>query len=97
MHGAAVELDALTDAVGAATEDDDPLRIRLNDGLGDCLVGRIEVGGVGLELCGAGVDRLEDGTDACGEASGPHFALGGAGESGEFGVAEPEPLRLAEK
>jgi hypothetical protein len=60
VHAAVVELDALADAVGAAAEDDDLAAIA-DLGLVLALVGGVEVGGVGDELGGAGVDALVDG------------------------------------
>ena len=67
---AVVELDALTDADGAGTEDEDLLFLfgvlgfLLGDergGLVVAVVSRVEVGGVGRELGGAGIDHLETG------------------------------------
>ncbi len=59
MHTAVVELDALPDTVGAATQDHDLVAAR-RVGLALFLVGRIHVGRVGSELGGAGVDALVD-------------------------------------
>ena len=61
MHAAVVELDALPDAVRAAAEHDDLLSVS-GLGLALLLVGRIQIGGVGRELCRAGVDPLVDGS-----------------------------------
>jgi predicted signal transduction protein with EAL and GGDEF domain len=58
VHAAVVELDALADAVGAAAEDDDLAAVGRRLAL--VLVGRVEVGRVGGELGGAGVDALVD-------------------------------------
>ena len=63
VHAAVVELDPLADAVGPAAEDDDALALA-GQGLVLVLVGRVEVGRLGFELGGAGVDRLVDRHDA---------------------------------
>jgi hypothetical protein len=55
VDAAVVELDALADPVGAAAEDDDLAAIA-DPGLVLLFVGGVEVGGVGGELGGAGVD-----------------------------------------
>ena len=54
---AVVELDALTDAVGAAAEDDD-LAARRRVGLALAVVAAVEIRRERLELGGAGVDAL---------------------------------------
>src|SRR5262249_8527086 len=59
-----IELDALTDAVWSAAEDDHLLPVRWRGFRGSlsgkrCLVGRVHVGGRGGEFGGAGVDALE--------------------------------------
>ncbi len=79
VHAAVVELDALADAVGPAAEDDDALALA-GQRLVFVLVGRVEVGRLGLELGGAGVDRLVDRHDAHLEAPRAHLALGAARE-----------------
>ena len=56
VHAAVVELDALADAVRAAAEDDDALAASPGAASFSSLVGRVEVGRLGLELGGAGVD-----------------------------------------
>ena len=60
VHARVVELDALTDAVGARAEDDDGLALARCD-LGLLVVRRVVVRGRRRELRGARVDRLEDG------------------------------------
>ena len=68
MDTRVVELDALADAVGAGSEDQNlgslGLRSHFGLGLGIELVGRVVVRRLGLELCGAGVDGLVDGAHA---------------------------------
>ncbi|EKD36982.1 MAG: hypothetical protein ACD_75C01301G0001 [uncultured bacterium] len=59
MDAAVVELDALTDAVGAAAEDHDFLPLGLYRFI-FLFVGRIEVRRIGFELGRAGVDQLVD-------------------------------------
>ena len=64
MHTRVVELDALTDPVGAGTQDDDlfPFGLRSHLGLGRRiqLVGRVVIRGLGLELGCTRVDGLVD-------------------------------------
>jgi hypothetical protein len=91
VHAAVVELDALADPVGAAAEDDDlaaiaDLRLVL------ALVGGVEVGGVGDELGGAGVDAPVDGGEVVGEAARADRLLGGAAELGDPAIAEAPAL-----
>ena len=83
VAAAVVELDALADAVGAAAEDDDLARVGgaalvLGDAAVLDLVGRVHVGGLRLELGGAGVDALEDrrGRRGAGARRGPRFRCG---------------------
>ena len=64
VAAAIVELDPLPDPVRPAAEDDDlasPGRHRLTLGLAEArrLIGRVHIGGLGLELGRAGVDPLE--------------------------------------
>jgi hypothetical protein len=94
VDGGVVELDALTDAVRSRAEDDDLPAVGGAD-LVLPLVGGVVVRGVGLELGGAGVDRLEDRHLALGEAPGAHAARLRAGEPRDVGVGEAEPLGLA--
>ena len=60
MDGAVIELNALTDADGAGTEHDDG--VPPVSGEVPCVAqvveGGIEIGGLGLELCRAGIDHL---------------------------------------
>ena len=71
VHAAVVELDALADPVGSRAEDDHPGPVRRAD-LVLVLVGRVVVGGVRLELGGAGVDRLEGDRRSGRQPGGPH-------------------------
>ena len=61
------------------------------------LVGRVHVGGLRLELGGAGVDALEDGADAEALALGADAGLGAGGEGGEAGVGEAHHLEPAQR
>ena len=101
VDAAIVELDPLADAVRAAAKDDDL------PGLGGAgfafhvahrrvFVGGIHVGGLRLELGGAGVDALEDGGDAEAGASAADLGFVAAGELGEAGVGEAHHLQLAQ-
>ena len=75
LHAAVVELDALADAVGAAAQDDHlgPARGRRLVAL---LVVGVEVGRLGRELAGAGVDPVVVRLDLPLAAPGAHLRLG---------------------
>ena len=94
VHARVVELDALTDPVGAGPEDDDLLALGLRGhlglGAGIELVGRVVIGGLGLELGGAGVDRLVDRPDTQAVTQALHaFRAGELGpQSGDLGVGQ---------
>src|SRR5579863_9649569 len=62
MAAAVVELDSLRDAIRAATEDND-FRLVRRFRLVFVFVRRVHVRRVGLELGGAGIDALKDGSD----------------------------------
>ena len=98
VDAAIVELDALTDAVGTPAQDHDLLAIR-RLGLALLLIGRVEVGGAGGELGGAGVHPLEDRTDAQGMAPVAHPLLAAARQLAQAAIGktlaleETQPLR----
>ena len=97
MAAAVVELDALADAVGPAAEDHHPLPARLlRRHFVFVLVGRIVIGGVGLELRGAGVDRFEGGHDAAALAIGADVHLRGVPDGGQLAVGKAGLLGLAQ-
>ena len=61
MHAAVIELDALPDAVGARAEHDDLLFVAAFALVGAAFFeSGIEIGSLGLELRGAGVDHFKD-------------------------------------
>ena len=91
MHAAVVELDALTDAVRARAEDDDLLAVAVANFVG-VFVGRVVVRRGGLELGGAGIDRLERGAHTGRKASGPHLSLGDVPQIGKLRIGETELL-----
>ncbi len=91
MHTAVVELDALADAVRARSENDDLLAVAVANLVG-VFVGRVVVRRGGLELGGAGIDRLERGVHSGCEASGTHLGLGDAPQVGELRIGEAELL-----
>ena len=95
VNAAVVELDALPDAVGTAAEDRD-LAPRGRLRLALLLVGRVEVGGGGGELGGAGVDPLEDRSDAERVAVRAQVVLADADEAGEPRVGEAAALERAQ-
>ena len=64
MDAAVVELDALTDTVRATPENDD-LAPRRRISFALVFVRRIEIGCVGFEFGGAGIDALKGRNDAC--------------------------------
>ena len=83
LAAAVVELDALADAVGAAAQDHDLVPFG-PAGLVFPLVGGVKVGGVGLELGGAGVHQLVDRIDAVLPAHLGDMLLVAAPEVGEL-------------
>ena len=95
MHARVVELDALTDAVGTGTQDDDGFALAWTD-LVLLVVGRVVVRRAGCELGGAGVDRLEDGVDTKRAAYLAHRVLGQAAHRSDLPVGETVALRLGE-
>ena len=87
LAAAVVELDALADAVGAAAQDHD-LVAGGPAGLVFPLVGGVKIGGIGLELGGAGVHQLVDRIDAVLPAHQGQVVLIAAPEVGELPVGE---------
>ena len=87
MDTAGVELDPLSDPVGAGAEDDDFFP---RGGLGLVLrfVGGVEIRRTGLELRGAGINALVDRTDFQSVASLPHRSLAAAGQLRDLTVGE---------
>ena len=83
LAAAVVELDALADAVGAAAQDHDFAPVGLA-GLVFPLVGGVKIGGVGLELGGAGVHQLVDRIDAVLPAQPADMLLVAAPEVGQL-------------
>src|SRR3712207_5514011 len=83
VDAAVVELDALADAVGAGTEDQD-LRTRRGCDLVLLFVGRVVVRGVGLELRGTRVDGLVGGDDTELDSPAANGVLGGAEDAREL-------------
>ena len=95
VHARVVELDALADAVGAGSQDDDGLALARAH-LVLLVVGRVVVGRAGGELGGARVDRLEDGVDAERAAHLAHRVLRQASHGGDLAVGEAVTLRLGQ-
>jgi hypothetical protein len=89
VDAAVVELDALADSVRSAAEDDDFLFVGRA-----CFVfvavGGVEVGGVGFEFGGAGIDEAVGGDDAFGFAFGADVVFVDAACFGELAVGEAE-------
>ena len=96
LHAAAVELDALADAVGPGAQD---------DGLGPgggrrlraLLPGLVEVGGLRGEFPGAGVHPLDRRMQAPGLPLPGRLLLGGAAELADLGVGEAGPAALQQQ
>ena len=101
MHGAEIELDTLTDTDRAGTEDEYLLfLVRITE----CtrrLVLRTEyavvVRGLGLELCGTGINHLERSVDVPLVAQLANLVLAVAGEAGNDVVREFDALRFAKQ
>ncbi len=101
MAAAVVELDALSDAVRAAAEDDHLLaarRLRLVRGRAGerCHIGRVHVGGGRGELRGAGIDALEDRPHAERATLRGRLGLGASGENRKAGIGKTHALQMPE-
>ena len=96
MTAAVVELDALTDTVGATAENDDLLLVMHLEFLAG-FVGGVEVGGVSLVFTGAGIHQIVGGHGAGGLAEGGHVGFGALPHFGKLAVGEAEFLGLAEQ
>ena len=96
MHAAVVELNALTDAVGAGAQDEGARALLARHLRLVGVVGLVVVGGLRGELRRAGVHGLEGRAHAEDLAAGAHRALVGAREHGDLGVGEPVALRYLE-
>ena len=91
MDAAVVELDALTDSIRAAAEDDDAGPVG-GAHFVLVLVGRVVVRRLGGELCRACVDGLIRGNDAGCFADLSYVQLVGVPQMGELAIAEPHLL-----
>src|SRR4029079_12064453 len=89
LHTAVVELDALADAVGTGAQDHHALAVAAAQ-LVLLLVGRVVLRGLRLDLGGAAVDSLVDGSHAGVAARLAHGSLGGADQLGDAGVGDAE-------
>jgi hypothetical protein len=96
VHAAVVELDALSDAVRAAAEDDDLLR-RSGVRLVRLFEGAIHVRRVRLELGGTGIDSFVRGDQAVLETALTHHLLVDAVDGGDIRVAETGTLHRAQQ
>ena len=95
MYARVIKLDALADAIGTRTQDDDGLAFARTY-LVLLVVRRVVIGSAGRELCRAGVHRLEDGADTEGAAHLAHRVLGQASHGGDLSVREPVALSLGQ-
>src|SRR4029453_2897014 len=86
-----VELDPLADPVRTRPEHHHPAAAGGRD-LGLLLVGRVVVGGGGLELAGAGVGRAVTRAAPHARAAGAALARGGPDGRGQLGVGEAVTL-----
>ena len=91
VHAAVVELDSLTDAIRARTQDDDALTIRRAN-LVLVLVGGIVIRSLGGELGRARVHGLVRGDDPGDLASRANCCFVDTPEMGQLGVTEAQPL-----
>ena len=95
---AVVEFNSLADPVGTAAEDHDRLlALMAAHRFAGVPPGGVVVGGLRLELSGAGVDRAEDRLQADGPAGGTHLRFGRTEQEGDLTVGVPELLRLPEE
>ena len=101
MTAAVVKLDPLTDPVWTATQNNHFLAVAwagfaFHVAHRRRFVGRIHVGGLRLELGGAGVDAFEHGLDAKVLAGTAHVGLGPAGQDCQAGIGEAQHLQGAQ-
>ena len=96
MHAAVVELDPLADTVRSAAQDHDPVTVARSD-LALVLPGGVVVGGLGLELGGAGVHQLVGGLDAQVAPGGAHLGGLHAAGGGDLRVGVAQALGLAQQ
>ena len=98
VDGAIVKLDALADADGAGAQDQDlPLAgVGLN-GLVLPVVGGVVIGGLGVELGGAGIHHLEGGDDAVLLPQGFHLGLLHAAQGADIAVGKAHLLGALEQ
>ncbi|MPM37476.1 hypothetical protein SDC9_84093 [bioreactor metagenome] len=98
MDAAIVEFDPLADAIGTAAENHVGFLVAARPHrIGVFAVGRIIIGGGGLEFPGAGVHRAEDRFKLDLFAGGAHRHFVGAEQTADLAVGVPELLGLAEK
>src|SRR3712207_1381967 len=95
MNAGIIELYALPDAVGAATEDDDG-RIVSTLYLIFNFIRRVVVGRAGRELPGAGIHGLVGRRDPQSLPDTPHDLRRSTGSRSESLVAEPDPLERSQ-
>ena len=95
MHGRVVELNALADTDRARAEHHDLLLIAHNR-LVLVLVSRVEIGHIGAEFAGTGVDHLVDGEEAVLFAQPVYVLLRDAPQLADELVAEPHALGVAQ-
>jgi len=93
VDGAVVELDALADADGAGAQHQHLLLAgAVVHRLVFSVIGGIVVGGLGVELGGAGVHHLEGGDDAVPLPQGLHLGLSHAAQGADVAVGEAHLL-----
>ena len=100
MDTAVVELDALTDPVGATAKDHHLVacgRRGFAFGADDRLVGRIHIGRLGSEFGGTGVNPLVDRMDACGLPRGGGLRGRNAGKHRHSCVGKPHRLECLKR
>mmetsp|Transcript_23416 Transcript_23416/g.41618 ORF Transcript_23416/g.41618 Transcript_23416/m.41618 type:complete len:410 (-) Transcript_23416:1258-2487(-) len=95
MAAAVVELNTLANTVGTTAKDQD-LAAGGGTALRGTIIGGVHVGGVGLELGGAGIDALEGGNDIQGVTTLANLLRSGAGVTGNLAVTEALLLETAE-
>ena len=101
VTAAIVELDALTDTVGAAAKDDDLVlvagaRLALDLIQHGGLIGRVHVGRLRLELGGAGVDTFEHRSNAKVVTRAAHLILVAARQFRQTRVAKAQHFQLTQ-
>ncbi len=97
MHTAVVKLDALTDTVRTAAQHHNLVTILVRVGFALLFICGVHIGGIGRELCGAGIDALVDRMQVELVTQLADFALRHARQSRQTRVGKAFALQLTQE